>query len=269
MSYDDSAAVSPLTVKILIEQFSACGLAAGQTVLMHSSMKSLGTWVAGGPVAVIQALLHVLGADGTLMMPAHTTENTEPSRWGEPPVPPMWWPIIRAESPAYDPAITPTRQMGIIAELFRTWHGARRSDHPIGSFAAVGKHADFLTSSHALPNMFGETSPIARLYDLDGYVLLLGVGHDNNTSLHLAEYRAHWRGKTTIKEGAAVLVNGERRWLTFDDIELETDDFNLIGAEFEKRYNITHAHVGAATVRLMRQRPLVDFAQRWIERNRS
>lgn len=260
--------LSPLTVNTLAEQFAACGLTRGQTVLMHSSMKRLGVWVVGGPVAVIQALLRVLGPEGTLMMPTHTTDNTEPSRWGNPPVPPMWWPIIRAESPAYDPAITPTRQMGIIPELFRTWPGVLRSDHPIGSFAALGANAPFLIAGHALPNMFGETSPIARLYDLDGHVLLLGVGHDNNTSLHLAEYRASWPSKTKIKEGAAVLVNGERRWLTFDDIELDVDDFERIGAAFEQRYNITHGRVGKATVRLMRQRPLVDFAQRWIERNR-
>ena len=58
------------------------------------------------------------------------------------------------------------------------------------SFAAWGKHAEFVTDGHSLDNGLGETSPLARVYDLDGYVLLLGVDYDSNTSFHLAEYRA-------------------------------------------------------------------------------
>ena len=119
----ESATVSnnelPLTVDSLTEQLGVCGLQAGQTVLVHSSMSKLG-WVAGGAQAVIQALLRVLGEDGTLMMPTHTTQNTDPGNWSNPPVPESWVPIIRANTPAFDPAITPTRGMGVIPELFRT-----------------------------------------------------------------------------------------------------------------------------------------------------
>jgi aminoglycoside 3-N-acetyltransferase len=56
---------------------------------------------------------------------------------------------------------------------------------------------------------------LSRLYDLDGSVLLLGVDHDNNTSLHLAEYRADWPGKAYVTSGAAMLVDGERQWVSF------------------------------------------------------
>lgn len=73
----------------------------------------------------------------------------------------------------------------------RTWPGARRSDHPARSFAAVGKHAEYLTGNHDLSHIFGQNSPLDKLYELDGYVLLIGVGHDKNTSLHLAETRAN------------------------------------------------------------------------------
>ena len=258
----------PLTVDTLVQQLSTCGLQAGQTVIVHSSMSKMG-WVAGGAQAVIQALLQVLGTDGTLMMPTHTTQNTDPANWSRPPVPDTWVPIIRANTPAFDPATTPTRSMGVIPELFRTWPGTLRSDHPIGSFAAHGPNAENLTRDHQLLDMFGDSSPLGKLYELDGYVLLLGVDHGNNTSLHLAENRANWPGKYFISEATAMSVRGLRQWVTFKMLSLETDDFNLIGDSYEAQAGIQHGKVGQATVRLIRQRPLIDFAVEWMEANRK
>lgn len=258
----------PLTYDSLVEQFSACGLAAGQTILVHSSMSSMG-WIVGGAVDVIRALLHVLGDDGTLMMPTHTSNNTEPSHWQNPPVPEHWWPLIRQHRPAYEPRVTPSWSMGAIPEVFRTWPGAIRSGHPIGSFTAVGKNAAYVTDDHNLEREFGQPSPIGKLYELDGCILLLGVPHENNTSLHLAEHRAQWPGKQYHREGTAMLVNGERQWVEYEMLKLDTDDFNAIGAAYEARYEIPIHKVGRADVRFLRQRPLVDFAVEYMELHRK
>lgn len=261
------ATPQPLTVQSLAEQFAACGLAAGQTVLVHSAMSKIG-WIAGGPEAVILALLQVLTPSGTLMMPAHSTQNTDPAQWGNPPVPESWVPVIRAQMPAYNPHTTPTRQMGAIAELFRTWPGAVRSAHPTMSFAALGPQAAALTADHVLEADLGEGSPIGRLYQLDGHVLLLGVGHSNNTSLHLAEFRADWPGKRYTGHGSAMLVNGQRQWVEYEALELDSDDFDQIGAAYEAQHPVRTGRVGSATVRFFRQRPIVDFAVQWMQRHR-
>ena len=261
------ATPQPLTVQSLAEQFAACGLAAGQTVLVHSAMSKIG-WIAGGPEAVILALLQVLTPSGTLMMPAHSTQNTDPAQWGNPPVPESWVPVIRAQMPAYNPHTTPTRQMGAIAELFRTWPGAVRSAHPTMSFAALGPQAAALTADHVLEADLGEGSPIGRLYQLDGHVLLLGVGHSNNTSLHLAEFRADWPGKRYTGHGSAMLVNGQRQWVEYEALELDSDDFDQIGAAYEAEHPVQMGRVGNATVRFFRQRPIVDFAVQWMQRHR-
>ncbi len=258
----------PLTVDMLTEQFGACGLRAGQTVLVHSSMSKMG-WIAGGAQAVIQALLRVLGADGTLMMPSFTTQNTNPANWKQSPASEEWAAIIRANMPAFDPATTPPRNMGAIADLFRAWPGVVRSNHPVGSFAARGVHASYLTGNPQLLDEFGETSPLARLYELDGSILLLGVDHRNNSSLHVAEHRATWPGKHVVEEGSAVLVNGVREWVTFAMLDLDTSDFTTIGHAYEAQAGITHGQVGQATVRFMKQRPLIDFAVEWMEVNRK
>ena len=99
----DFSRPAPSTVTSLAADLSAAGLEAGAVVLVHSSLSQIG-WVAGGPVAVVQALMQVLTPKGTLMMPTHTSDNSDPANWANPPVPESWWPIIRAEMPAFDPA---------------------------------------------------------------------------------------------------------------------------------------------------------------------
>lgn len=108
----------PATRASLARQMRENGLTLGGTVLVHSSLSSLG-WVAGGPVAVIQALLDCVGPQGTIVMPTHSGDLTDPADWRSPPVPADWVQILRNEMPAYDPQTTPTRNMGAVAELFR------------------------------------------------------------------------------------------------------------------------------------------------------
>ena len=139
----------PATVDSLKADFSALGVESGMVLLVHSSLSALG-WVCGGPVAVIIALQHVLGSAGTLVMPAHSTDLSDPGRWENPPVPESWWRIIRETMPAYRPDLTPTRKMGIIAETFRKQNGVLRSAHPHVSFCAFGAHARKITDNHSL-----------------------------------------------------------------------------------------------------------------------
>ncbi len=127
----------PLTVTSLSEHLRACGLAEGQTVLVHMAMSKLG-WVIGGAEAVIRALLVAVGDRGTIMMVTNSSNNTDPYEWGHPPVPEAWWPTIREHTPAYNPLTTPTRELGVVPELFRTWPGAVRSDHPAFSLDCAG-----------------------------------------------------------------------------------------------------------------------------------
>lgn len=250
-----------------MSDFTKAGITSGDTILVHSSLSSLG-WVCGGAVAVIEALLDVLGSEGTLMMPLHTSSNTNPKNWCNPPVPESWWNTIREEMPAFDVNKTPPQHMGSIASTFWKWPETLRSSHPIGSFGAIGAKAEFLTQDHPLEPMFGDGSPIGRLYDLNGKVLLLGVNHSSNTSLHLAEYRSKF-SKHYNDEGCARMENGQRLWTPIRLLALETDDFEALGEEFERKECISSSKVGGARALIFSQRKIVDFATEWMTRNRK
>lgn len=258
-----------ITTQKLIHDLTQLGLRSGQTVLVHTSMKSLGGYVVGDAPAVVDALMNVLTPDGTLIMPTHSTNNTDPSTWRRPPFPERNWKTFRKTMPPYRPLITPSNRMGAINESFRTYPGVLRSSHPAFSFSAWGRHATFVVANQSLNNSVAEESPTGRLYALDGWVLLLGVGYDHNTSLHLADFRANYPGKVCETNSSAMIQNGERVWVTYYDEAIAEDDFVDIGNAFEAETSeVAVGKVAEATTRLMRQRPLVDFAVQWMEANR-
>ena len=260
----------PATVESLQADFKALGIEKGMVLLVHSSLSAIG-WVCGGAVAVIIALQKVLGKPGTLVMPTHSTDLSDPSQWKNPPVPEAWWQTIRETMPAYDPDLTPTRSMGKIAETFRKQKGVLRSTHPQSSFCAKGPQASYIVDNHALAFGMGENSPLARIYDLDGFVLLLGVGYSSNTSMHLAEYRANFPTKRIVQEGAPISQEGVRTWTTFEDIDVDASDFDRIGVDFgrsDKGKLVRCGQVGLAHCQLIPQRVVVDFAVDWLAENR-
>ena len=144
------------------------GLEAGDEVVVHSSLSAIG-WVEGGPETVVDALRAIVGEDGTVVVPTFTASH--------------------AKSHPFDPDETPSRT-GAVTETLRTRPDAHRSSHPTHSVAALGAAAEELTTEHPLDASLGPDSPLDRLARRGGRILLLGVGHDSNSTLHVAEKRA-------------------------------------------------------------------------------
>jgi aminoglycoside 3-N-acetyltransferase len=258
---------SPITKDLLVNDLRKIGLQAGDVVLVHSSLSRIG-WVVGGPVTAVNALMEVLTEEGTLVMPTFVN-NTDPTNWNWPAVPKEWIPIIRQERPPFDPAITPTRGMGRIPEVFRTYPNVIRSNHPQSSFAAWGKHAKEITSEYKMESNFGHESSLRKIYDLNGKILLLGVHHSSNTSLHYAEVKAELPNHPTETQGAAVLEDGKRVWKAWKEISYDSDDFEKIGLAFEKSINYKPSKIGIGESRLISSKDIIDFAVKWLQENRK
>lgn len=184
-----------LSPRRLAEDLRALGLLPGDLVYVHSSLKQVG-WIEGGPPALIEAFLSVLGPGGTLAVPTHTLS------------------FVGLGRPPYDPASTPSL-LGAFSDAVWRHPGARRSGHGSHSSAAVGPQAEALTADHDPTDALGEASPLYRLYRRGGKVLLLGVGHNTNTLLHLGEalsgagyhrlpYDASWGKDVHVVQGGEV-----------------------------------------------------------------
>jgi aminoglycoside 3-N-acetyltransferase len=257
---DSPSKVEPHGVEDLLTGLLTLGVGPGDAVLIHCALSSFGN-VVGGEQAVVEALRLAVGPMGTIVMPTQSWHLCDPDFLDDPALDGSARARVRELLPAFDPALTPTRTMGRVAELFRTQPGALRSAHPHRSFAAQGLEAEGIVAEHALDDPFGEHSPLARLYSIGAKVVLLGVGYESCTALHLAESRAGGPARVRVRNGAPMLIDGRRTWVSWDEPVVDDEQFPSVGAEFDRAGGSQSVMIGAALCRVMELARLVDFAQ--------
>lgn len=251
----------------LVKDLRLLGVVEGMALIVHTSLKKVGQ-VIGGAAAVVLALEDALGDGGTLVMPTQTEQLCDPAELGDR-YPVELWPTVREHMPLYYPDLTPTAHMGFVAETFRKQEGTRRSDHPHVSFAARGPRALEIVADHGMHYALGEDSPLQRLYDLGGHILLLGAPKDSNTSLHLAEYSQENTFVQSKDWDVKLLLEGEERWVRYRDINNESEDFGRIFDDFERDVGCVRVgRVGDAVSYLVPMREMVDYAVGWMNRER-
>ena len=227
----------------LAKQLEDLGVRKGGVLLVHTSFRAARP-VEGGPLGLIAALREALGPEGTLVMPTMTDGES-----------------------VFDPKTTPTTDMGIVAETFWRKEGVVRSTHPGGSFAAEGPHAEMICAPQPLSPPHGPDSPVGRVHDLGGQVLLLGVGHSEDTTLHLAEAIA---GVPYSVSHPTVVGRGTDGRPTTVDIA-ETDhccrNFALADEWLRASGAQREGKVGNADARLIDAKTIVDEAVARVRRD--
>lgn len=191
----------------LAAAFRRLGIVAGDTVMVHASIRAVGE-IAGGPDQIHLALKDALTSDGTLMMYASCPRHYDEVGRG------LLSPAMEAELleklPAFDAATARSaRDNGALVELLRTYPGSCVSDH-VARFVAWGRHARYLTGPQPGNYALGRGSALERLVELGGHILLLGCDHDAVTFLHYAEHIVDIPGKRVARYKVPVVDEGAR-----------------------------------------------------------
>lgn len=232
-----------ISQKQLTRQMFDLGVAPGGVLLVHCSFSKVKP-VENGHLGLIDSLRAALGSDGTLVMPSMSDDDDHP----------------------FELRKTPCLGMGIVADTFWRLPNVLRSDSP-HSFAAIGPKATMITASHPIDVPHGLDSPVGRVYELDGQVLLLGVGHDADTTIHLAESMAGVR----YRRKKHVLLNQEEQLVQFDYTEIDhcCQNFNLVDEWLESNRLQHRGGVGYAEARLVRSRDIVKVVVEQLRNNET
>jgi aminoglycoside 3-N-acetyltransferase len=226
----------------LVAQLDALGVRAGDVLLVHAAFRAVRP-VEGGPAGLLAALRDALGPAGTLVLPS----------WGD------------DDDAPFDPAATPAaRDLGVLADAFWRLPGVARSAHPF-AFAAAGPQAARIVGDPLPLPPHAPASPVGRVHDLDGRILLLGVDHDVDTTLHLAELLggAPYR---TPKHCTVRDADGRPRRVDYAENDHCTARFALAGDWLRARGLQREGRVGHADARLVRARDVVRVAAAEVAR---
>ncbi|MGK3998586.1 AAC(3) family N-acetyltransferase [Sorangium sp. So ce1024] len=222
------------SVSDVVSELRALGVRPGGVLLVHTSFRAVRP-IEGGPLGLIRALRAAIGDEGTLVMPTMTDGES-----------------------VFDPRSTPSSGMGITAETFWRQPGVLRSGHPGGSFAAAGPHAARICAPQPLSPPHGPDSPPGRVHALGGQVLLLGVTHAENTTLHVAEAIA--RVPYAVAHPCVIEVDGVARTEMIHETDHCCRRFRLADGWLRARGLQREGRVGSAHARLCASRDLVAVA---------
>lgn len=257
-----------LTRAGLADDLRELGLTNGHVVMVHAAFSKVGA-VLGGPDSLVDAVLDVVGPEGTLLSYQDWELNVD-----------VWddegriLNSLREHVPPFDPATArPARDHGIIASTIATRPGVRRSGNPGASVAALGARAAEFVADHPLDYGYGPDSPFARLVEADGQVLMVGAPLDTMTLLHHAEHLANLPDKRRIRIEYPLATPAGVEWRTVEEFDtsvpvvagLPDPYFHLIVEDYLATGAGRHARIGDAPSVLVAAAGITAYAVRWLE----
>jgi aminoglycoside 3-N-acetyltransferase len=259
-----------ITAAELTRELRSLGVMPGDSVMVHAACRSIGP-VLGGPDAIITALNDAVGPDGTLMAYLDWEAAWEDLVDAEGRTLPEWRPHVLP----FDPARTrAARQNGVLPEFLRTTPGACRSGNPGASVTALGAKAEWLTADHPLDYGYGPGTPLARLVEARGKVLMLGAPRDTMTLLHHAEHLARLPGKRVIRVEVPFATPDGTVWRMIEEFDTSKPCVAALPDNFIERIVTDYLETGAgrqgmvgqAQSVLVEAADILPFAVAWLER---
>ncbi len=252
---------TPITKADVVKQLKKLKLADLDLLVVYANLEAF-DYIIGGAQTIVEAIYEVTGYLTTIVMPAHSIHQSCPTFFDEA-LPKKWKELMVKHTPAYNESLSPILS-GEVAEAFARMPRVYRSAHPVASYLASGRKAAWFMSGHQLGSMFGEQSPVQKLYAQDAKVLCLGIDYNQLTALHLAEYYADCRPKKMHE--AIVNQEGEAKLAEFEDLAFDSTSFNEIGAAYEAaNHEVPVFGIGKTTCKLVDYRTLIDFATDYLK----
>jgi len=258
-----------LTRADLARDCTAIGLSPGDIVMAHAAVSKVGP-ILGGPDALIGALHGAVGPTGTVMAYTDWDASYEDLLDGEGRVPPEW----RDHVPPFDPLTSrSTRDNGVLPEFLRTTSGALRSAGHGASVTAIGARAEWLTADHPLDYGYGPGTPLSRLVEAGGKVLMIGAPWDTMTLLHHAEHLADLPNKRIKRVEVPFATPDGVVWRMIEEFDtsdpvvagLPDDVFERIVRDFVASGEGRQGRIGGANSLLVEAAAILPFAVNWLE----
>lgn len=252
----------PLTKNDIVEGLKKLGIKADSKLEVHASLSAFG-FVVNKAYDLVDALMDVV-KKGVIIVPAHTSEMTNPRDWENPPVPESWFEIIEENRKAFDPEVFIPERVGVFAQTFEHYPNVLRTYHPEVSLSVYNQTDD----PHWLDHGFDDRDCIHPLYKLQaegGKILMMGTDFKTVSSIHLTEYLSDYASLShydyKIKMGNEFI----KKTITtkyFDDDDL---NFDIIAKRYIDTYKGTddykQVELGLATLTLIDAKKLFDIAK--------
>jgi aminoglycoside 3-N-acetyltransferase len=227
----------------LIQQLLELGVKPGGVLLVHTAFSKVKP-IEGGPIGLISALHSALGSGGTLVMPSMSYDDDHP----------------------FEKTKSHCIEMGITADTFWRLPGVLRSDNN-HAFAVVGPLAERILAPHPIDIPHGLDSPVGRVHELDGQILLLGVDHTSNTTIHLCENMAGVRYRRD--KYITILKDGKPTRFDYREIDHCCQNFSLVDGWLDERRLQKRGKIGNADVRLIHSCDMVEVVTERLEHNET
>jgi len=231
-----------VTKEHITSELRRLGIQPGDRLIAHSSLRAFG-WVQGGAEAVVEALLDTVGPTGAVMVPTFNHSRVK----------------------VFDPETTPSHN-GAITEALRKRPNAVRSLHPTHPYAAIGRDAADLTAANLEVGTFDPASPLGKLAERGGWIVLLGVGMGANTCIHIGQATAQAHCLGYGHERSFIKLDGEvrevhstlwRRGRCPIEARPERSEGSPVETRMRQRDLIHDGQVGDAEVHVMRGRDVI------------
>ncbi|QWC00341.1 AAC(3) family N-acetyltransferase [Mycoplasmatota bacterium] len=252
----------PITKADILSALKYLGIHSGSKLEVHASLSAFG-FIVNKQYDVLDALIETI-KDGVIIVPAHTSEMTNPRDWENPPVPKDWIPIIEENRKPFDASLFIPERVGIIAKSFLLYPGVKRTNHPEVSLAVYNKTNDSTWLDHGFDDR-DLIHPLYKLKQEKGKILMMGTDFYTCSSIHLTEFMSQY--STIDYYDYHIVIDGKPIKKTITTKYFDDDDINFknISAIYIEKYKNTEWYkqtkVGNAMLTLIDADKLYQIAK--------